>query len=110
MRLGRSSSPTLIGSHSRLRALTGGGPGENRGSSSRRVGTPVAAIQDCEISPSRVRCMSDNPRSDDQPTIDVANADLLLSTTRSVRKRLDFERPVERGTLLQILELAARGA
>ena len=40
--------------------------------------------------------MTDDTRSDDQPTIDVANADLLLSTTRSVRKRLDFERPVER--------------
>jgi nitroreductase len=52
--------------------------------------------------------MSDDPRSDDQPTIDVANADLLLSTTRSVRKRLDFERPVERETLLECLELAVQ--
>ena len=46
--------------------------------------------------------------SDDQPAIDVANADLLLSTTRSVRKRLDFERPVERETLLECLELAVQ--
>jgi nitroreductase len=45
---------------------------------------------------------------DDQPAIDVANADLLLSTTRSVRKRLDFERPVERETLLECLELAVQ--
>jgi nitroreductase len=52
--------------------------------------------------------MSDDPRSDDQPTIDVANADLLLSTTRSVRKRLDFERPVERETLLECLQLAVQ--
>jgi nitroreductase len=52
--------------------------------------------------------MTDDPRSDDQPTIDVANADLLLSTTRSVRKRLDFERPVERETLLECLELAVQ--
>ena len=52
--------------------------------------------------------MDQNPRPDDQPTIDVANADLLLSTTRSVRKRLDFERPVEREVLLECLELAVQ--
>jgi nitroreductase len=52
--------------------------------------------------------MDQNPRSDDQPPIDVANADLLLSTTRSVRKRLDFERPVERETLLECLQLAVQ--
>lgn len=52
--------------------------------------------------------MTDAPRTDDQPTIDVANADLLLSTTRSVRKRLDFERPVERETLLECLRLAVQ--
>jgi nitroreductase len=40
--------------------------------------------------------------------IDVANADLLLSTTRSVRKRLDFERPVAREVLLECLELAVQ--
>jgi nitroreductase len=42
------------------------------------------------------------------PRIDVANADLLLATTRSVRKRLDFERPVEREVLLECLELAVQ--
>jgi nitroreductase len=52
--------------------------------------------------------MDQKQPSDDQPTIDVANADLLLSTTRSVRKRLDFERPVERETLLECLELAVQ--
>jgi nitroreductase len=52
--------------------------------------------------------MTDASRPDDQPTIDVANADLLLSTTRSVRKRLDFERPVERETLLECLQLAVQ--
>ncbi len=41
-------------------------------------------------------------------SIDVANADLLLSTTRSVRKRLDFERPVEREVLLECLQLAVQ--
>jgi nitroreductase len=44
----------------------------------------------------------------DAPQIDVANADLLLSTTRSVRKRLDFERPVGREVLLECLELAVQ--
>lgn len=52
--------------------------------------------------------MDQSQRPDDQPTIDVANADLLLSTTRSVRKRLDFERPVEREMLLECLELAVQ--
>src|ERR1700753_3165489 len=52
--------------------------------------------------------MPDDPRLEDQQTIDVANADLLLSTTRSVRKRLDFERPGERETLIECLELAVQ--
>jgi nitroreductase len=42
------------------------------------------------------------------PRIDLANADLLLSTTRSVRKRLDFDRPVEREVLLECLQLAVQ--
>jgi len=42
------------------------------------------------------------------PRIDRANADLLLSTTRSVRKRLDFDRPVEREVLLECLRLAVQ--
>jgi nitroreductase len=46
--------------------------------------------------------------ADGPPRIDVANADLLLSTTRSVRKRLDFERPVPREALLECLELAVQ--
>jgi nitroreductase len=51
----------------------------------------------------------DQPTPPDGPArIDVANADLLLSTTRSVRKRLDFERPVEREVLLECLELAVQ--
>ena len=41
-------------------------------------------------------------------SIDVANADLLLSTTRSVRKRLDFDRPVEREVLIECLQLAVQ--
>src|ERR1700759_1056096 len=41
-------------------------------------------------------------------SIDGANADLLLSTTRSVRKRLDFDRPIEREVLLECLQLAVQ--
>jgi nitroreductase len=52
--------------------------------------------------------MPDTPPADAPPEIDVANADLLLSTTRSVRKRLDFERPVEREVILECLELAVQ--
>ncbi len=37
---------------------------------------------------------------------DVAVTDALLSTTRSVRKRLDFDRPVEREVILDCLQLA----
>ncbi len=52
--------------------------------------------------------MENSPPADGPPPIDVANADLLLSTTRSVRKRLDFERPVEREVLLECLQLAVQ--
>ena len=45
--------------------------------------------------------MPDNP-------IDIANADLLLSTTRSVRKRLDLERPVPREVILECVRLAVQ--
>lgn len=40
------------------------------------------------------------------PPFDLAEADRLLSTTRSVRKRLDLERPVEREVLLECVRLA----
>jgi nitroreductase len=52
--------------------------------------------------------MESSPPADGPPQIDVANADLLLSTTRSVRKRLDFDRPVEREILLECLQLAVQ--
>jgi nitroreductase len=45
---------------------------------------------------------------DGPPQIDVTNADLLLSTTRSVRRRLDFDRPVEREVLVECLQLAVQ--
>jgi nitroreductase len=44
----------------------------------------------------------------DSPEIDVANADLLLSTTRAVRRRLDLDRPVEREVILECLRLAVQ--
>jgi nitroreductase len=40
--------------------------------------------------------------------IDRTQADLLLSTTRSVRKRLDLERPVEREVILECIRLAVQ--
>jgi nitroreductase len=37
---------------------------------------------------------------------DLEQTDHLLTTTRSVRKRLDFTRPVERGVVLECLQIA----
>jgi nitroreductase len=42
------------------------------------------------------------------PGIDIGSSDLLLSTTRAVRRRLDFDRPVEREVLLECLTLAVQ--
>jgi nitroreductase len=39
---------------------------------------------------------------------DLAETDRLLSTTRAVRKRLDLDRPVERGVILDCLRLAVQ--
>jgi nitroreductase len=39
---------------------------------------------------------------------DLAQTDLLLTTTRSVRRRLDLERPVEREVLLDCIRLAVQ--
>ncbi|HEY2477239.1 MAG TPA: nitroreductase family protein [Solirubrobacterales bacterium] len=52
--------------------------------------------------------MPDTPAQDGAAEIDVANADLLLSTTRAVRRRLDFDRPVEPEVLLECLQLAVQ--
>lgn len=48
--------------------------------------------------------MSDAPF--DPAPFDLAEADRLLSTTRSVRKRLDLERPVARDVILDCIRLA----
>ena len=39
---------------------------------------------------------------------DLETTDRLLSTTRAVRKRLDLERPVERETILECIDLAVQ--
>tara|TARA_Y100001934_G_scaffold278353_1_gene379375 strand:+ start:11303 stop:11932 length:630 start_codon:yes stop_codon:yes gene_type:complete len=39
-------------------------------------------------------------------TIDLASADALLTTTRAVRKRLDFSRPVARETVLECVRIS----
>jgi nitroreductase len=44
----------------------------------------------------------------DSPPFDVAVTDRLLATTRSVRRRLDLTRPVEREVLLDCLNLAVQ--
>jgi nitroreductase len=41
------------------------------------------------------------------PTVDVANADLLLTTTKQVRQRLDLTRPVPRELLLECIDVAS---
>jgi len=38
--------------------------------------------------------------------VDLATCDWLLTTTRSVRKRLDFTKPVERGVIERCIEIA----
>ena len=40
--------------------------------------------------------------------MDIASADHLLTTTRSVRKRLDFTRPVERAVIERCIEIATQ--
>jgi len=46
------------------------------------------------------------PHEIGETTMDLAACDWLLTTTRSVRKRLDFSRPVERAVLERCLEIA----
>ena len=41
------------------------------------------------------------------PDVDVANADLLLTTTKQVRQRLDLSRPVPRDLLLECIDIAS---
>src|SRR5216684_7594291 len=43
-----------------------------------------------------------------RPTIELMDAHHILTTTRAVRKRLDFDRPVSREILLECLEVAVQ--
>jgi nitroreductase len=44
----------------------------------------------------------------DDPPFDLAETDRLLTTTRSVRRRLDLERPVDRAVVLDCIRLAVQ--
>lgn len=44
----------------------------------------------------------------DEPIFDLAETDRLLSTTRSVRRRLDLDRPVEPAVVLDCIRLAVQ--
>jgi nitroreductase len=48
------------------------------------------------------------PATLESPPFDIAVTDRLLSTTRSVRKRLDLDRPVEAEVVMECLRLAAQ--
>jgi nitroreductase len=54
--------------------------------------------------------MSDEsrPSPDQFPKIDIASVDHVLMTTRSVRRRIDFERPVEPEVIEQCIEIAVQ--
>src|SRR4029077_19973763 len=45
-------------------------------------------------------------RSTSEHEVDISSVDELLTTTRSVRKRLDLTRPVDRGVILECVRLA----
>ena len=47
-----------------------------------------------------------SPGGSRTPPFDLATVDRLLSTTRAVRKRLDFDRPVERSIVLECIRLS----
>jgi nitroreductase len=47
------------------------------------------------------------PTQDSQP-LDLPSVDALLSTTRSVRRRLDFDRPIDPPLLYQCIDLATQ--
>ena len=54
----------------------------------------------------RTACMRAPPRLRDSPMRLNLTADEVLTTTRSVRKRLDFDRPVEREIVMECLDIA----
>ena len=46
--------------------------------------------------------------TDTPPPIDLASVDEVLATARSVRRKLDFERPVPRDVLLECIDIATQ--
>ncbi len=47
-------------------------------------------------------------RADTPAELDLASVDTVLSTARSVRRKLDFERPVEPSTILDCIDIATQ--
>ncbi|MDD9997128.1 MAG: nitroreductase family protein [Rhodospirillaceae bacterium] len=47
-------------------------------------------------------------RADTPSELDLASVDTVLSTARSVRRRLDFDRPVEQATILDCIDIATQ--
>ena len=47
-------------------------------------------------------------RADSPSELDLASVDTVLSTARSVRRRLDFDRPVEQATILDCIDIATQ--
>jgi len=50
----------------------------------------------------------DWPETEDSVEIDLASVDHVLRTTRSVRRRIDFDRPIERAALEECIDLATQ--
>lgn len=46
--------------------------------------------------------------TDQDPPIDLASVDTVLATARSVRRKLDFERPVPKEVLLECIDIATQ--
>jgi nitroreductase len=62
-------------------------------------------IRSCDI-----RAMDDEPLKPDPPTIeiDLASVDRVLETTRSVRRRIDFDRPIDPELIERCIEIASQ--
>src|SRR5262245_13733506 len=75
-----------------------------RSASAASAGTPPTA----RGSPSFSASTASKPRNLGAVTVDRASADKLLTTTRSVRKRLDLTRPVPAQLIRECIEIATQ--